>query len=100
MNINAVFVVCCTGPYPNVPLDDQSETPEFTQPGVLFVYNWPVEEQAICPGTVTALEYCYQMSSSSQQEEQTIFTLLLLDSSYGIIQTITVTNATMQKKLL
>ena len=96
MNINAVLVVCCTGLYPNVSLEDQSETPEFTQPGVLFVYNWPVEEQAICPGTVTALEYCYQMGSSSRQEEQTILTLLLLDSSYEIIQTINVTTATTQ----
>ena len=54
-----------------------------------------MEEQAICPGTVTALDYCCQMSiSSSGQENRTIFTLLLLDSSYGIIQTINVTNAT------
>ena len=74
-----------------------TETPEVTQPGNLFVYNWSVEEQASCPGTVTALKYCYQMgSSSSGQENRTIFTLLLLDSSYGIIQTINVTNVTTQ----
>ena len=59
------------------------------------MYNWPLEEQAIYPGTVTALDYCYEMRvSSSGQENRTIFTLLLLDSSYGIIQTINVTNAT------
>ena len=82
------------GLYPNVPLQDLTETPEFTQPNDLFVYDWSVEEQALCPGTVTALEYCYQMSISSDQENRIILTLLLLDSSYGIIQTVNVTNTT------
>ncbi len=51
-----------------------------------------MENQTFCPGTVTALDYCYQMTAhSSGQENRTIFTLLLLNSSYGIIQTINVT---------
>jgi hypothetical protein len=50
-----------------------------------------MENQTFCPGTVTALDYCYQKTDhSSGQENRTIFTLLLLDSSYGIIQTINV----------
>ncbi len=58
-----------------------------------------MENQILCPGTVTALDYCYQMSTNSNssnggQENITIFTLLLLNSSYGIIQTINVTNIT------
>ena len=56
------------------------------------MYNWPLEEQAICAGTVTAIDYCYQMSRG--QGNRTIFTLLLLDSTYRIIQTINVTNGT------
>ena len=71
-----------------------TEIPEFTQPNDLFVYNWSADKQARCPGTVTALEYCYKMSSTSGQENRIIFTLLLLDSSYGIIRTINVINAT------
>ena len=59
-----------------------------------------MENQTLCPGTVTALDYCYQMNATNSsstgdgQENRTIFTLLLLDSSYGIIQTINVTNTT------
>ena len=55
-----------------------------------------MEDQTLCPGTVTALDYCYQISTTNGRNtgDGTIFTLLLLDSSYGIIQTITVTNTT------
>lgn len=92
---HAVAYSLCTGLYPNVPLQNPTETPEFTQPGILFVYNWPVDDQALCPGTVTALDYCYQTSiRSSGQDNRTIFTLLLLNSSYRIIQTINVSNLT------
>lgn len=47
------------GLYPNVSLEDNG-TPERTQVNNLFIYSWPVEEQGVCPGVVTAIEYCYQ----------------------------------------
>ena len=55
-----------------------------------------MQNQTLCPGTVTALEYCYQISTTNGRNtgDRTIFTLLLLDSTYGIIQTINVTNTT------
>ena len=50
----------------------------------------------LCSGTVTALDYCYQISTTNGRNtgDTTIFNLLLLDSSYGIIQRISVTNTT------
>ena len=55
-----------------------------------------MQNQKLCPGTVTALDYCYQISTTNGRNtsDRTIFTLLLLDSSYGIIQMINVTNTT------
>ena len=77
------------GLYPNVTLEDIG-TPAVTTPHDLFIYSWPLEKQAIVPGTVTALEYCFQRSTSTPV--QPLFTLLLLKplSYYGyrIAQTI------------
>ena len=55
-----------------------------------------MEDQTLCPGTVTALDYCYQISTTNSRNtgDGTIFTLLLLDSTYGIIQMINMTNTT------
>ena len=55
-----------------------------------------MQNQTLCPGTVTALDYCYQISTTNGRNtgDRTIFTLLMLDSTYGIIQTINVTNTT------
>ena len=52
--------------------------PELTQPSNLFIYSWPAEVQASCPGTVTALEYCYQRRGPSPSQQPT-FTLVLLE---------------------
>ena len=50
----------------------------------------------LCSGTVIALDYCYQISTTNGRNtgDRTIFTLLLLDSTYGIIKRINVTNTT------
>lgn len=56
--------------------------PEFTQLYNLFIYQWPAEEQEKCPGTVTAVDYCFQRASSLPQLEP-IFTLLLLELVNG-----------------
>ena len=69
------------GLYPNVTLKDIG-TPEMTAPSNLFIYTWPVEEQAKYPGNVTAIEYCFQKPASTHI--QPVFTLLLLNQlSYG-----------------
>ena len=47
--------------YPNVTLEG-TMTPQVTQANQMFIYSWTQEEQAMCPGAVTALEYCYQRS--------------------------------------
>ena len=63
-----------------------------TAPYNLFIYTWPVEEQAKRPGTVTAIEYCFQRRTYAPF--QPIFTLRLLKSfgyGYTIYQTIDVT---------
>lgn len=67
-------------------------TPALTAPFNLFIYRWPLEEQAKSPGNVTAIEYCFQRSTSTLI--QPVFTLLLLKPSihgYRISNTIAVT---------
>ena len=79
------------GLYPNVTLEDIG-TPAVTAPFNLFIYTWPLEEQAKCPGNVTAIEYCFQRPSSTLIKP--VFTLLLLKSlnyGYRISDTIVVT---------
>ena len=70
--------------FPGVSLENIG-APELTQPGNLFIYSWPAEEQARCPGTVTALEYCYERARTSPPPTQPVFVLVLLelDSARG-----------------
>lgn len=78
--------------YPNVTLKDIG-TPEVTAPSNLFIYTWPLEEQAKCPGNVTAIEYCFQRPATTRI--QPVFTLLLLKQlSYGYRITDTIVVAT------
>ena len=67
-------------------------TPAVTAPFNLFIYTWPLEEQAKCPGNVTAIEYCFQRPTSTLIKP--VFTLLLLkplNYGYRISDTIVVT---------
>ena len=63
--------------YPNVTLENVG-TPAVTAPFNIYIYSWPPEEQARCPGNVSTIEYCFQRQSSIQI--QPVFTLLLLKS--------------------
>lgn len=79
------------GLYPNVTLEDIG-TPAVTAPFNLFIYPWPLEEQAKIPGNVTAVEYCFERPASTPI--QPVFTLLLLKPltyGYRITNTIVVT---------
>ena len=81
--------------FPGVSLENVG-APEFTQPGNLFIYSWPAEEQARCPGTVVALEYCYGRRRSSLPPSQPVFVLILLEQDtarggYNVTQMVEVT---------
>lgn len=54
------------------------ETPEPTQVNNLFIYSWPAEEQARYPepGAVTALDYCFQKTTTQLVP---VFTLVFLN---------------------
>ena len=84
-----------SGLYPNVNLQGTG-IPEVTQQSNSFIYLWPREEQEACPGIVTSLEYCFEMSGINNTQATPVFTLRLLEAaaadgtSYRVIQTINV----------
>ena len=85
-----------TGLFPNVVLPG-TEQPDQTQITNLFIYSWPAQEQERYPGTVTAINYCFQGRTNSTQEP--LFTLHLLvnetsTSDLRVAQTIPVTAET------
>ena len=80
------------GLYPNVLLEETG-TPAVIAPFNLYIYTWPLEEQARFPGNVTAVEYCFQRPFTSSTHIQPVFTLLLLkplNNGYKISNTIRV----------
>ncbi len=81
-----------TGLYPNVTLEGIG-TPAVIAPFNLYIYTWPLEVQARCPGNVTAIEYCFQRPLTTTTHFQPVFTLLLLkplNNGYKISSTIRV----------
>ena len=90
MHIHVLFR--STELYPNVELEGTG-IPELTQQRNLFIYTWPPEEQERHPGTVTAIEFCFQMTERTTNTQEPIFSLYLLEqtsNNYRITQTINV----------
>lgn len=89
---SACSIMFVIGLYPNVSLEDIG-TPAVIAPFNLYIYTWPLEEQARLPGNVTAVEYCFQRPFTYSTYIQPVFTLLLLkplNNGYKISNTIRV----------
>lgn len=90
--VSIAFSLCYAGVYPNIRLQGTG-APEITPIGTLFIYRWTAQEQAKCPGYVTAFEYCFQRTTNTPTRP--VFTFFLLEpisTGYNILQKFDVTS--------